>query len=344
MTTKTYSAQQIASLLNAEYNGPDTLVFTGVNGIDAACGTELTFASPEYFSRLTRCKAGAVILNAETDKWNGPAFIVKNVDEALIKALEAFADEPQFSAGIEPTAVISAEAQVHESAYIGDFVVLRGPVTISEGAIIKSGAKLEGPCEIGRGTIIDSNCVIYPRTKIGAGCVIKAGSVIGSAGFGFRAVNNLPTLIPHNGGVVIEDYVSIGANCCVDRAKFGNTIIGTGTKIDNLCQIAHNVRIGKCTLIAAQNGFAGSAVIGDGCMFGGQSAVTDHLTVGNMVKVGGKSVITKNTPDGSVILGVPGRDRSKYVKEMIALRRLPEMAMRLMNIEKRLDADEAEND
>jgi len=266
------------------------------------------------------------------------------VDEAQIKALEAFSNEPQFTAGIEATAVISKEAKVHESAYIGDFVVLRGAVTISEGAVIKAGAKLEGPCEIGRRTVIESNCVIYPRTKIGAGCVIKAGSVIGSAGFGYRAVNNLPTLIPHNGGVVIEDYVSIGANCCVDRAKFGNTTIGAGTKIDNLCQIGHNVHIGRCTLIAAQNGIAGSTVIGDGCMFGGQSGAADHVTVGNMVKLGAKSVIVKNTPDGSVIMGMPGRNRSEYVKEMIALRRLPAMAKQLKSIEKRRNADEAEND
>ena len=343
--TVNYKASEIAQAIGAEYNGDVDKLFTGITALEVATDCQLTFATKDFVGKLVDCKAGAAIVAEPVDGVACPLFIVDDVNQALIKVLEMFASEPVYEKScIEKTAVISDQAEIDADVYIGDFVLLRGEVKIGKGAIIKSGVKIEGPCQIGDNTVIDSNCVIYPRTKIGKNCIILANTTIGSTGFGYRPVNRMPVLIPHNGGVVIEDYVEIGANCCIDRAKFGDTKIVLGTNIDTLCQIDHTVQIGKCTLIAAQCGIAGSTIVGDGCMFAGHSGAKDHVKIGNGVVVGAKSVVVKDAEDGMVIMGMPGRERSLHLRSLAATHKIPELIKRLKILENRVEQNESKDD
>ncbi|AQQ08556.1 UDP-3-O-acylglucosamine N-acyltransferase [Sedimentisphaera cyanobacteriorum] len=342
--SRKFTAGRIAEALGAKLSGSPQKEFAGITSIDLADESKLTFAEGKHLKRLADCSAGGVIVPEMRKDISGKVQLaVSDVNEALIKALEMFAVEPSFEPKIEPTAAVDQKAQISPEAYIGDFVLVRGDVKISAGAVVKSGVKIQGPCEIGENTVIDSNCVLYPRTRIGRNCLIQAGTVIGSAGFGYRPVNQMPKLIPHNGGVLIEDFVDIGANSCVDRAKFGDTVIGAGTKIDNLCQIAHNVKIGRCCLMAGQSGIGGSSVIGDGCIFAGNSGAIDNISLGDRVTICATSTAIKNIESGKIIAGNNGIDRAKYLRSQVLVGKLPEIAQRLKALEKRLN-NETEND
>ncbi|OXU16193.1 UDP-3-O-(3-hydroxymyristoyl)glucosamine N-acyltransferase [Sedimentisphaera salicampi] len=342
--SKKFTAGRIAEALDAQFSGSPDKEFTGITSIDLADENKLTFADGKHLKRLAGSSAGGVIVpEMRKDIPDKLQFAVKDVNEALIKVLEMFALEPAFEPKIEPTAAVDENAKISSKAYIGDFVLVRGDVKIADGAVVKAGVKIQGPCEIGENTVIDSNCVLYPRTRIGRNCLIHAGTVIGATGYGYRPVNQMPKLIPHNGGVVIEDFVDIGANSCVDRAKFGDTVIGAGTKIDNLCQIAHNVKVGKCCLIAGQSGIGGSTVTGDGCILAGNSGAIDNIELGDKVTICATSTALKNLESGRVIAGPNGIDRAKYLKSQVLVGKLPEIVQRLKALEKRLN-NETEND
>jgi UDP-3-O-[3-hydroxymyristoyl] glucosamine N-acyltransferase len=180
--------------------------------------------------------------------------------------------------------------------------------------------------------------------RLGNNVVIQANSTIGSTGFGYSFIGGAHRLIPHNGGVVIEDFVEIGANCCVDRAKFGNTIIGAGTKIDNLVQIAHNVVIGKCCLIAGQVGISGSCKIGDGVVLAGQVGLVDNIEIGDGVMVGARSAIINNVAAGKKMFGYPATEKTEALRVVGLTRHLPKMAELLKQLRKRIERLEAAKD
>jgi UDP-3-O-[3-hydroxymyristoyl] glucosamine N-acyltransferase len=191
---------------------------------------------------------------------------------------------------------------------------------------------------------LDSNIVIYHNCRLGNNVIIQANTTIGSIGFGYSFIDGKHKLIPHNGAVVIEDFVEIGANCCVDRAKFGNTIIGAGTKIDNLVQIAHNVVIGKCCIIAGQAGISGSCKLGDGVVMGGQSGVADNIEIGDGTMVGGKSGVISNVAAGQQLLGMPAIDRKESLRVTAFARRLPKLVEQIKQLINRVERLEAAKD
>lgn len=248
------TVKYLANRLGAELSGEGAGVIRSVGPVGSADQTTLTFlADDKHLTELKKSRCGAVIVSKAIEGFSQPQLIVKNVNAALIEALKIFAPklEPA-TPGVDRTAKVAAGVKMGRNVSIGPFVVIEGGVEIGDDTIIAAGCKIGQNTKIGRTTRLDCNVVVYHNCTIGNNVIIQANTTIGSVGFGYSFIDGAHRLIPHNGVVVIEDYVDIGANCCVDRAKFGETRIGAGTKIDNLVQIAHNVVIGKCCLIVSQ--------------------------------------------------------------------------------------------
>ena len=231
-----------------------------------------------------------------------------------------------------------------EGISVGPWVIIDDGAEIGDNTILKAGSKIGENSKVGSNCRIDNNVVIYHNCRLGNNVIIQANSTVGSTGFGYALIDGSHKLIPHNGGVVIEDFVEIGANCCIDRAKFGNTIIGTGTKIDNLVQIAHNVTIGKCCLIAGFVGLAGSCKIGDGVVLAGRAGVTDNIEIGDGAIIGAASVTFKNVPAGQQVFGMPAADKNEELRRISWTKRLPQLFEQLKELRARIEELEAAKD
>ncbi|MFB0553450.1 MAG: UDP-3-O-(3-hydroxymyristoyl)glucosamine N-acyltransferase [Phycisphaerae bacterium] len=340
---------QLAKRLEAELAGKvDTdkigsRQISAVGPIETADESEVTFVSDDkHKAVLEGSRAGAVIVSSRLEGLDKPQLVVKNVNAALIEALNIFAPKLKaVTAGIDPTAKLAQDVKIAAGVFVGAGVVINDGVEIGENSIIDSGCKIGENSKIGKNCRIDSNVVIYHNCCLGNNVVIQANSTIGSTGFGYSFIEGAHRLIPHNGGVAIEDFVEIGANCCIDRAKFGNTIIGAGTKIDNLVQIAHNVVIGKCCLIVAQAGISGSCKLGDGVVLGGQVGVGDNIEIGDGTMIGAKSGVHDSIAAGQQFAGSPALERRETFRIICLMRRLPKIAEQLKHLIKRVEKLEA---
>jgi len=317
-----------------------------VGAIETAGEDTITFVTDaHHILKLEKSRAAAVITAKPVEGLNKPQLIVKDVNAALIEALNIFA--PQLKAvpeGVEQTAKVGQNVKIAKSAAIGAYVIIDDGVQIGENTVIAGGCKIGENSKIGRNCRLDSNVVVYHNCTIGNNVIIQANTTIGSTGFGYRFIDGAHRLIPHNGGVIIEDFVEIGANCCVDRAKFDNTIIGAGTKIDNLVQIAHNVIIGKCCLIAGQAGIGGSSRLGDGVVLGGAVGVSDHVEVGNGAMIGAGSIVFHNVTAGQQMFGTPATEKTEAIRMFSMTKRLPKMAQQLRQLVTRVERLEAAED
>jgi len=337
---------QLAEQIDAELIGEGTYKISSVNAVASAGKNDVTFVKDEKFiPELKKSRAAAVILKKPIEKLDKSQLIVKNTDQALIKALSIFAPELKKPvAGIDPTAIVAENVKIGQDVSIGPRVVIEENAEIQDCSVLKAGCILGENSKIGKNCRIDSNVVIYHNCIIGSNCIIQANTTIGSTGYGYAQIDAQHHLIPHNGGVIIEDFVEIGANCCIDRAKFGNTIIGAGTKIDNLVQIAHNVIIGKCCLIIAQVALAGSAKIGDGVIMAGHSGVADNVEVGDRVVIGAKSAVMKSVEAGQFMLGVPARPKALTLKSRAIYNRLPQLAEQIKKLNEKVKKLETTKD
>ena len=344
---KVFTTAQVADALGIELVGCGSVKITGVSSMEQAGQTHLSFiTSPKYAGKVNDSKAAAVIVREKLEKTDIVQLIAGNdTGKALIAALNLFAPEltPPES-GIHPTAVIEKTSSIAKDSSIGAGVYISHNVQVGEGSIVAPGCVIGENSIVGRDTRIDGGVVIYHNCVIGNGCIVQANTTIGSTGFGYVPVDSVPRLIPHNGGVIIEDCVEIGANCCVDRAKFDNTIIGAGTKLDNLVQIAHNVIIGKCCLFASQTGVSGSCRFGDGIMVGGQAGFAEHINIGSGAVIGGKTGVIGDVAAGSRVAGLPQNDAGKQLRIWSLLKRLPEMAKQLKQVAGKVQQLEAAKD
>jgi len=337
---------QLAKRLGAELvSGPDGIdrQISAVGAVEAACESDVTFITDDrHLAALKNSRAGAVIVGRRLKELSKPQLIVKNVEAALIEALKVFA--PKLKApdeGIDPTARIGQRVKIAKGVAVGAGVVIDDGVEIGLNSAIGSGCKIGQNSKIGKKCRLDCNVVIYHNCRLGNNVIIQANSTIGSIGFGYSFIDGAHQLIPHNGGVVIEDFVEIGANCCIDRAKFGNTIIGAGTKIDNLVQIAHNVVIGKCCLIAGLVGISGSCKLGDGVILGGQVGLADNIEIGDGTMVGAQSGVLNNVPAGQQVVGAPAIERREALRIIGLMRRLPKLVEQVRQLTKRVEKFEA---
>jgi UDP-3-O-[3-hydroxymyristoyl] glucosamine N-acyltransferase len=338
-------AKHIGAVLagdNADFNR----LINGIGPIITAGENEVTFVSDrKHKAALSSSNAGAVIVSERIENFKKPQLIVKNVNAALIETLNIFTPKLKSPAvGIDSTAKLGEDVKIAEGVSVGANVVIDDGVEIGENTVIGNGCRIGQNSKIGKSCRLDSNVVIYHNCLIGNNVIIQANSTIGSTGFGYSYIDNAHRLIPHNGGVIIEDFVEIGANSCVDRAKFGNTIIGAGTKIDNLVQIAHNVVIGKCCLIAALVGISGSCKLGDGVILAGQVGLVDNIEVGNGTMVGAQAGVINDVPAGQKLAWTPALEWNEAMRIMALTRRLPSMAGQLKEINKRLEELEAAKD
>ena len=350
---------QLAERLDAELVGDGSAQITAVAPVEAADATAITFVRDSgryggdfgprtdrtYMGELEESGAGAVIVGKLIEGLAKPQLVVKNVDSALIEALTVFAPRLKpAAAGIDPTAKIGQEVRIGEGTAIGPGVVIDDRAEIGTNSVIASGCKIGENSTIGDYCRFDSNVVVYHNCTIGSNVVIQANSTIGSTGFGYSLIEGSRRLIPHNGGVVIDDFVEIGANCSVDRAKFGNTVIGAGTKIDNLVQIAHNVVIGKCCLIAGQVGISGSCKVGDGVVLGGQAGLSDNIEVGDGTMIGAQAGVMSSVGAGQQLAWTPAMERKQVLRVIGSLMRLPKLAEQLKQLSKRLEELESPKD
>jgi len=328
--------EQLAARIGGRVIGDGNVAVSRISAIDEAQSDALTFATTEaYVQAALRSKAGAVLLDEtllppQSDK---PLVAVPNARAALAQLLAAL-DRPRKKGPFRhPSAIVDDSATVAADAYVGAGVVIGARSTVGAGATLEACAYIGDDVRIGDGVLL------YPHAKVMDGCtvgdrsIIHPGAVVGSDGFGFVFVENHFERIPQVGNVAIGNDVEIGSNTCIDRAQTGTTSIGDGTKIDNLCQVGHNCRIGKHSAMAAQVGLAGSTNLGDYVMVGGQVGFIGHITVGSGVKIGGGSVVWSDVPDGAFISGRPARSHREELKRQVLFQNLPKLLARVEALE-----------
>lgn len=339
----TLSAALVAEHLQGEVLGDGQTQLKGFAPADRAQAGDLTFAeNDEFFARAEQTAASAIIIGGNQTSSTGKVLIrVKNARVAFAKALALFFPEPPLPAGVHATAVVARSAQVDPSAHIGPHCVVGERAQVGGGTILHAGNYVGDDCKVGRACVLFPNAVLYPRTELGARVRIHAGSVVGSDGYGYVQDAGVHRKVPQIGNVIVGDDVEIGANVTIDRGALGPTVIGKGTKIDNLVQIAHNVRIGEHCLVIAQAGIAGSSKLGNYVILAGQAGVAGHLQIGNQVTVAAQSGVMHNIPDGQTVLGSPALPDKQTKRQLLALQKLPELLRRVRHLEQKLGLKDA---
>ncbi|AUC23378.1 MULTISPECIES: UDP-3-O-(3-hydroxymyristoyl)glucosamine N-acyltransferase [Polaribacter] len=336
-----FTAQQIADILEGDIVGNSDVEVSKLSKIEEGEKGSLTFLSNlKYKSFLYSTNASVVIVNSTfvpEKEVNVTLIKVESAYEAFSKILAFYNEVKNNKMGRENPHFISDSAKIGVNEYIGAFSY------IGENVVLGENVKVYPNAYIGDNSIIGDNCVIfsgvkiYSETIIGNNCKIHSGSVIGGDGFGFAPdKNGVYTAIPQIGNVIIKDNVDIGSACTIDRATMGSTIIHEGVKLDNQIQVAHNVEIGKNTVIAAQTGIAGSTKIGENCMIGGQVGFAGHITIGNNVKILAQAGISKSLKDNEMVNGSPAFKIQDFNKSSVYFRNLPKIASKISNIEKEL--------
>jgi UDP-3-O-[3-hydroxymyristoyl] glucosamine N-acyltransferase len=322
-----FTTAEIAKALDGEVIGDGSLKLTGFAPATTARPGDLTFAENEtFFQKAEQSAACAILID-------GP---FTSAHKAFARVLPLFFPEPAFVPGLDPTAVAAASAQIDPTAHIGPHCVVGEKVKIGPGVVLQGGNHIGHHCIIGAHSRLFPNVVLYDQTQIGQHVRIHAGAVIGADGFGYVFDSGLHRKVPQVGHVIVQDDVEIGANVTIDRGALGPTLIGKGTKIDNLVQIGHNVSIGEHCLVVAQVGVAGSTKIGHYTTLAGQAGITGHLKIGNKVIIAAQSGVIHDVPDGAKWLGSPAQPDRQAKRQMIALQRLPELMRRVSELEKRV--------
>tara|TARA_R110002073_G_scaffold40547_6_gene115388 strand:+ start:47256 stop:48248 length:993 start_codon:yes stop_codon:yes gene_type:complete len=324
-----YSIAEINNLVNGELIGTTNQKIEGPEDLQKANSNQITFiGSTKYFKFWEDSKACAALVNDNTDSAPGHnrAFIkVKNVDLAMAKILALFNPPPPvFDIDIHPTAVVHETAKIGTGCKIGPNCYVGKDVELGNGVILYPNVCVFDETSIGDNTIVWSGTVIRERCIIGSHCIFHTNVSIGADGFGYRPSDDGRQLvkIPQIGNVIIGHYVEIGANSCVDRAKFSATIIGDGCKIDNLVQIAHNSVMGRSCIMAGHSGLAGSVTLGDGVIIGGSASIKDHTTIHSGATVGAGSGVIGDVEAGKTVLGYPAQDAREMLKQWVAVRKL----------------------
>jgi UDP-3-O-[3-hydroxymyristoyl] glucosamine N-acyltransferase len=331
------TAAQIGLQLEGEVIGDGSVVISGMAPADKARAGELTFAeNAKYFAAAEASQAAAILISEPFVSTNKVLIRVPNARIALARALQIFFPPEQHPSGVHASATVSASAQIDPTAHIGPDCRVGARVKIGARSVLMGGNDLQADCRLGTDVCLFPNVVLYRSTELGNRVIIHAGTVVGSDGFGYVLDGARHRKIQQLGNVVVRDDVEIGANAAIDRATFGSTVIGEGTKIDNLVHIAHNVVLGKHCMIMGQVGFAGSTNIGDYTVIASQSGIADHLRIGNQVVIGAKSGVMRDLPDGSRVLGIPALPDRQAKRQIIASQQLPDLIKRLRELESQI--------
>jgi len=336
---------EIANLFNGEVKGEKEIEISGVKGLKEAEEGDIAFISgSKYAESAKKSKASAFIVKEEVKGLDKPQLIVENPQFVFAKLLEMFYVTPFICKGISDKALISQSCQIGKNVTIYPFVYIDEHVTIGDNTVIYPFTF------IGKKSHIGANCLIYPNVtvrenvKIGNNVIVHSGTVIGSDGFGYVFHEDRHHKIPQIGGVIIEDDVEIGACVTIDRATTGYTVIGQGTKIDNLVQIAHNVKIGKNVIIVAQVGIAGSSSVGAGSILAGQVGISDHVEIEPGTIITAQSGVMPGKIARGVYSGTPVMGHRDWLKANAIFQKLPELYKKVKELEEKIKRLEGKND
>ena len=341
-----FTLAEIAGWIDGEVIGDSTLMIEGVRSLESAGPADLAFlAHPRYKQKLEASRAGAVLLGSEISGVQLQQLIATDPRRALVTILGQFTQGQSPAPGVHATAALAEDAEIDPTASIGPLC------TVGAGARIGPRVELVGQVAVGAGVDIGEDSVLYPfvciydQCRIGKRVRLHAGVVIGADGFGYASDADGHHKLPHLGITVIEDDVEIGANSTIDRAMLDETVIGAGTKIDNLVQVGHNARLGRGDIIVAGSMIAGSARLGDRVVMGGHAGVAGHLTVADDTQIASNTSLHQDSEPGSRWGGVPAIPLMEWKRLSVRLRRLADMERRLNDLEQRLaDADDGNAD
>jgi len=331
--TSTLSAQTVADLVDGRLCGSGSVALSRIAALDRAGADALSIlSSPKYLDAFRHSQAGAVIV-AETmaDEPAGPQtrIVVADPMEAFLAIADRFVESAPQHPGVHPTAVLGAGVVLGDAVTIGPYCVLGQGVRIGAGSRLAAGVILEDGVRLGDGVVLGHHVVCHEGTVVGHRVVVQSGAILGGVGFGFHSGPSGHQRLPHVGRCIIEDEVEIGSNTCIDRGSVDDTVVGAGTKIDNLVQIAHNVRIGKRCFIAGQTGTAGSVRIGDEVVLAGQVGIAGHLRIGDRARVAAQSGLGTDIPAGADFGGTPARPHRETMRAQAAMLRLSKLTKHL---------------
>ncbi len=320
------TADDIAAIVGGTVSGNGNVVVNGVAPLDRATQQELSFcASERYAAWFLETKAAAVVVSPSIALRPTKAqvlIVVNNPVDAMVMLLSRFHPGERRALGVHPSAIVADSANVGEGVTIEPFAVVGEGAVIGDGCWIGAGAVVGEYCTLSSDVRIHASAHLYPRVQIGNRVVVHSGARIGREGFGFAPSPTGARRVPHIGRCVLSDDVEVGANSCIDRGSVDDTIIGAGTKIDNLVHIAHNVRIGRMCFIAAQTGIAGSSRVGDGVQMGGQVGVSGHINIGDRVSLAAQTGVIGDVPSGETWSGYPARPHREQLRAQASVHRL----------------------
>jgi len=336
------TAAELAAIVGGRLEGDAALEISGVAGLEAATSAQASFyGNKKYKTQLEGTKAGVIFVGKDAPARGSRTFIVvENPHLAFAKAGQAFSPPKKHAPGIAARANVHANARVHATATVMDFATVNAGAEVGEGAVLFPGVYVGENARIGAGTVLSANVAVMDGCVVGARCLLHPGAVIGADGFGFALDMSVPAhvKIPQTGIVRVEDDVEIGANSCVDRATTGETVIGHGTKIDNLVQVGHNSTVGPLSILCAQVGLSGTTELGQGVVLAGQVGVAGHLRIGDLAQIGAQAGVISDVDDGAVLLGAPAIPKGEFFRMMAVQRKLPALQKQLHDLQKRLDA------
>jgi len=337
---RTFTLEELAQLCGAELAGDGARRIDGLASLSEAGPSDISFlANPKYRRDFESTRAGAVLVDRRTSSGRAELALLRCADpnRAWTAVIQAFAPAAAAArSGVHPSAAIDPSAEVDPSAWIGPNCSVEAGARVGARAVLHANVALGASTRVGEGSVLHPGVVLYEGVEVGARCIVHAGAVLGSDGFGFERDASGWVKVPQCGTVIVEDEVEIGANCTIDRARFGATRIGRGAKLDNLVHVAHNVRIGARALLIAQVGIAGSSSVGSDAILAGQVGVVGHVAIGNRSSVSAQSGVTGDVPDGAVYSGTPARPRMQSLRSQAQLSRVDSLARRIEALESQL--------
>lgn len=331
----TFTAQEIAQHLGGAVIGDAATRLTGFAPASSAKAGDLTFAeNAGYFAAAEQSAASAILVSGDFTSVAKTLIKVPNARAAFAQVLPLFFPERAPAAGVHPSAVVAASARVAATAHVGPHCVIGENVVIGERCVLHGGNHLGEGARLGDDVRLFPNVVLYAGTQVGSRVRIHSGTVIGADGFGYVFHDGRHVKIPQVGNVVVQDDVEIGSNVCVDRAALGSTVIGRGTRIDNLVQVAHNVVIGEHCLILGEVGIAGSTRLGNYVTIASQAGIAGHLTIGDRAVVMAQAGVMTDIPPGERYIGAPAGPDRQMKRQMIAMTQLPDLIKRVRALER----------
>ena len=330
--TAQYTTADLAARVHGVLRGRSDLPIVGINSLRDAGPEEITYIADADHARLwSKVPARAAVVSkglepAPHDPDSQALIVVPDAQMAVIELLRLFeAPPPRPCLGIHPSAYVHGSVRVGVDVRIGPHVSIDEHAVIGDRAVLHAGVRVYAGAEISDDTVIHANTVIRERCRIGRRVILHQNVSIGGDGFGFQPTRDGGLVkVPQIGTVIIEDAVEIGAGSCVDRGKFHATVVGAGSKIDNLVQIAHNCRIGRNCVIAALTGIGGSVTVGDGVRIAGAVGIADHITIGDGASIGAGSGVIRDVPHGATLLGTPAYDVTHTLRQWAAVHKLPD--------------------